>query len=66
MIQPIQHLKQPQCPRSLDGSGVVHVVKLLSPLALWSRRALIAEINKVCVFAVNDKVCVVINVQVVS
>jgi hypothetical protein len=28
----IQHLKQPEPPRSLDGSGVLHVVELFSPL----------------------------------
>jgi hypothetical protein len=34
MIQPILHLKQQQTPRSLDGSGVVPVAELFSPLEL--------------------------------
>jgi hypothetical protein len=54
MIQPIQHLKQPQAPRDLDGSSVV---ELFSPLALWSR----------CAWKVyGNKVCLVNNLQVIS
>jgi hypothetical protein len=54
MIQPIQHIKQPQAPRGLDGSSVV---ELFSPLALWSR----------CAWKVyGNKVCLVNNLQVIS
>jgi hypothetical protein len=59
--QPVQHLKQPQL-----FSGVVHVVQLFSPLNLSSARTCIADSNKVCVFAVNNKVCVVNNVQIIN
>jgi hypothetical protein len=58
MIQSLQHLKQKQPPRSLDGSGVVHVVELFSSLPLWSIHAWMGESSNVYVAAVN-KVCVV-------
>jgi hypothetical protein len=47
MIQLILHLKQPQPHTSLDGSNVVHVVEMFSPLTLLSARAWTAESNQV-------------------
>jgi hypothetical protein len=48
IIQPVQYINQPQ-PRSLDDSGLLHVVELFSPLPIWSTRAWIKEGNKVSV-----------------
>jgi hypothetical protein len=63
MIQPLQHPIQPQPPRILHGSGVVHVVELFSSLVLWSTCAWIAENNKF-EFLQLMTVCIVKNVQV--
>jgi hypothetical protein len=37
---------------SVDGTGILHVIELSSPLSVWSTRAWIAKINKV--IAVNN------------
>jgi hypothetical protein len=45
---------------------LVRVVKLFSPLTLCITRTWIQKCNKFCIFAVNNEVCVVNNVQVIS
>jgi hypothetical protein len=49
--------KHPKSPRSLDGSSVLHVVELFSPLPLWSTHVWRAE---------SSNVSVVNNVKVIS
>jgi hypothetical protein len=65
MMQPVWRLKHSQHLRRLNDSDV-HVVELLFQLTLQSRCAWIAESNVACVFVINNKVCVVNNVQIMS
>jgi hypothetical protein len=48
IIEPI-HSRSTAARGSLNGSGVLQVVELFSPLPLSSTRAVITESNKVCI-----------------
>jgi hypothetical protein len=39
-------LKQPEHPRRLEGSGILHVLELFSPWPICSTRASLAERDK--------------------